>query len=302
MQIQRKNILKRYKWLNEKKRSFIISADYDGAICASFLRHHFKWDLVGYYNFNSIWLSKKALDNKKELIWVDLNILPLSGRSIGGQIVSLRDETPNGFKTSCNANILADITNENFNQKFPFSTLLFLMWIHNIDLKISNIGKLLILNSDNTWMKIQKYKENVSWWKTLLSDYNWDKLFQNVDSETYESQIDQHLYPKLKYIDAISGYSKLTSKYLKIKSRESIFNPDWDTDIILKLFDLFASHLNWTPPDLPNIIKRIEGKRYKYPISHVNALGLNTFMKKNKVFSYAITNPSNLNYTNFKLL
>ena len=302
MQIQRKNILKRYKWLNEKKRSFIISADYDGAICASFLRHHLKWDLVGYYNFNSIWLSKKALDNKKELIWVDLNILPLSGRSIGGQIVSLRDETPNGFKTSCNANILADITNENFNQKFPFSTLLFLMWIHNIDLKMSDIGKLLILNSDNTWMKIQKYKENVSWWKTLLSDYNWDKLFQNVDSETYESQIDQHLYPKLKYIDAISGYSKLTSKYLKIKSRESIFNPDWDTDIILKLFDLFASHLNWTPPDLPNIIKRIEGKRYKYPISHVNALGLNTFMKKNKVFSYAITNPSNLNYTNFKLL
>jgi len=302
MQIQRKNILKRYKWLNEKKRSFIISADYDGAICASFLRHHLKWDLVGYYNFNSIWLSKKALDNKKELIWVDLNILPLSGRSIGGQIVSLKDETPNGFKTSCNANILASITNENFNQKFPFSTLLFLMWIHNIDLKMSDIGKLLILNSDNTWMKIQKYKENVSWWKTLLSDYNWDKLFQNVDSETYESQIDQHLYPKLKYIDAISGYSKLTSKYLKIKSRESIFNPDWDTDIILKLFDLFASHLNWTPPDLPNIIKRIEGKRYKYPISHVNAVGLNTFMKKNKVFSYAITNPSNLNYTNFKLL
>ena len=136
MQIQRKNILKRYKWLNEKKRSFIISADYDGAICASFLRHHLKWDLVGYYNFNSIWLSKKALDNKKELIWVDLNILPLSGRSIGGQIVSLKDETPNGFKTSCNANILASITNENFNQKFPFSTLLFLMWIHNIDLKI----------------------------------------------------------------------------------------------------------------------------------------------------------------------
>tara|TARA_B100000700_G_scaffold284142_1_gene337120 strand:+ start:71 stop:979 length:909 start_codon:yes stop_codon:yes gene_type:complete len=302
MQIQRKNILKRYKWLNEKKRYFIISADYDGAICASFLKHYLQWNLVGYYNFNSIWLSQKALDNKKELIWVDLNILPLSSRSIGGQIVSFKHETPQGFKTSCNANILANITNENFTQKFPFSTLLFLMWIHNIDFKMSDIGRLLILNSDNTWMKIQKYFKNVNWWKTFLSDYNWNRLFNDVDSELYEKKIDQHLYPKLQYIDAISGYSKLTSKYLKIKSRESIFNPDWDIDIILKLFDLFAMHLNWTPPDLPNIIKRIEGKRYKYPINHVKAVGLNTFIKKNKVFSYAITNPSNLNYTNFKLL
>jgi len=302
MQIQRKNILKRYKWLNEKKRSFIISADYDGAICASFLNHYLNWDLVGYYNFNSIWLSQQALENKKELIWVDLNILPLSGKSIGGQIVTLNNETPTGFKTSCNANILANITNNNFNKKFPFSTLLFLMWLHDIDLKINNIGKLLILHSDNTWMKIQKYSQNVNWWKNLLPDFNWDNLFKEVNSIQYESDIDQLLYPELKYIDAISGYSKLTSKHLKIKSRESKFNPDWDIDIILNLFDLFAKNLNWTPPRAPNIIKRIEGERFKLPISHINSVGLNVFLKKQKVFSYAITRPSHLNYTNFQLL
>ena len=301
MKINRKNILKKYKWLNEKKRSFIISADYDGAICASFLNHYLNWDLVGYYNFNSIWLSQKAVDNKKELIWVDLNILPLSGRSVGGQIVSLGDEIPRGFNTSCNANLIAEITNKNFNKKFPFSTLLFLMWLHNINLKSSDIGKLLILHSDNTWMKIQKYSKNTNWWKDLLADFNWDKLFSEVNSMQYESKIDQCLYPELKYIDAISGFSKLTSKHLKIKSRESKFNPDWDADIIIKLFELFAKNLNWTPPILPHIITRIEGERFKLPISHINAIGLNVFLKTNKVFSYAITSPTDFNYTNFKL-
>ena len=301
MKINRKNILKKYEWLNEKKRSFIISADYDGAICASFLNHYLNWDLAGYYNFNSIWLSQKALDNKKELIWVDLNILPLSGRSIGGQIVSLGDEIPRGFKTSCNANIIAEITNKNFNKKFPFSTLLFLMWLHKTNLKSNDIGKLLILHSDNTWMKIQKYSKNTNWWKGLLADFNWDKLFSEVDSIQYESKIDQCLYPKLKYIDAISGFSKLTSKHLKIKSRESKFNPDWDTDIIIKLFELFAKNLNWTPPIPPHIITRIEGERFKLPISHINSIGLNVFLKTNKVFSYAITSPTEFNYTNFKL-
>ena len=83
MQINRKNIFKRYKWLNEKKRHFIISADYDGLICASFLNHYLDWNLSGFYDFNSIWLSKEAIDNKKDLAEIPdnikngLNIIPV---------------------------------------------------------------------------------------------------------------------------------------------------------------------------------------------------------------------------------
>ena len=56
-----------------------------------------------------------------------------------------------------------------------------------------------------------------------------------------------------------SGFSKLISKHLQIKSRECKFNPDWDEDVILKLFDLIGNTLNWTPPILPNISKIIPG-------------------------------------------
>jgi len=300
MQINRKNIFERYKWLKEKKLHFIISADYDGAICAAFLNHYLDWQLSGYYDYNSIWLSEKAITNKKKLIWVDLNILPSSGKSLGGQVVSLDNKIPSGFKTSCNANILCGINEKKFGQKFPFSTLLFLMWLHKIEYKKNDIGKLLILNSDNSWMKIQKYSKNVKSWQNILSDYKWDNLFKEIDNIDYEFKIDQFLYPKLINIGAASGYSKLVSKHLKIKSRECKFNPDWDGDIILKLFNLFAQNLKWTPPEIPKIRKRVEGQRFKYPLSHVQGVGLDKFIKNNNIFSYAITNPNNFSYTIFK--
>ena len=52
MKLNRKNIFKKYEWLKEKKRPFIISSDFDGLICASFLSHYLNWELVGYYDFN----------------------------------------------------------------------------------------------------------------------------------------------------------------------------------------------------------------------------------------------------------
>ena len=57
-------------------------------------------------------------------------------------------------------------------------------------------------------------------------------VFRNVDSGTFEKRIDEILYPELKSIYAISGYSKLKSKNLKLQSRELKINPDWDEDII----------------------------------------------------------------------
>ena len=183
--------------------------------------------------------------------------------------------------------------------KFPFSTLLFLMWLHKINYIKQDIGKLLILHSDNSWMKIQKYKNNIDTWINILTDFNWDNIKKNIDTIDYETKVDQFLYPKLIHIGAVSGYSKLTSKYLKIKSRECKFNPDWDSDVILKLCNLFAENLNWTPPKLPKIIKRIEGEKYSKNINDINKIGLNKFFKSHKVFSYAITSPKILKYTIF---
>lgn len=299
MEFKRNKILSSYPWLKDKELPFVISADYDGLICASFLHHHFKWKLSGYYNFSSLWISENIRNNIDDLIWVDLNILSKKGKAIGGHIVSIDGEFPKGFKSSCNPNILANLNANNFELKFPFSTLIFLLWLFDIEIEKDLLARLLVLHSDSSWLKYQEYKHNANQWCDYLKKYNWRWLFQKVNSSTFERRIDEILYPELKKIGAVSSLSKLTSKKLNIKSRQFQFNPDWDEDVILNLFKLFGNKLKWTPPELPIIKYRLEGHRKKIELQDVKKYGLSSFLKSNNVFSYAITSPDTFNFTTF---
>ena len=78
------------------------------------------------------------------------------------------------------------------------------------------------------------------------------------------------------------------------------YNMDWDEDIVLNLFDYFAEKLEWTPPTLPSICKRIDGVRKKAKLKSIKEKGINHFIRKNKVFSYAITSNKTLSYTIFE--
>ena len=299
MIFQRNELFSRFPWLNERNLPMIISADYDGLICASFLHHQLNWKLVGYYDLNTIWVSDNAIQEKQNLVWVDLNILPKQGKAIGGHIISISGETPLGFQSSCNPNILAEVTAGKFHQKFPFSTLIYLLWLHNIEIKKDLLARLLVLHSDATWLKYQHYPENCNKWQKELGDYNWKFLFQSVNTKTFEKRIDEELYPLFQTMQAISGKSKLKSNHLNINSKQYQFNPDWDEDIILQLFNLFAKTIGWTPPNLPSISKSIKGTRQKAPLALIKQIGLSHFLKEKRVFSYAIPSPRIFNFTSF---
>ena len=299
MIFNRDEIINKYPWINKTKQRFIVSSDYDGLICASLLNHYKNWDLVGYYDLESIWISKEAKQYKNDIIWVDLNILPQQGRAVGGHIVSIKNESPKGFNTSCNPNLLAGLDSSMFKNKFPLSTLFFLLWIYKIDIPKKILPKMLVLHSDSSWLKFQNYTNNFNAWTNSLSDYNWNWFFRNILSETFEKRIDDLLYPELRSIYAISGFSKLKSKNLNLQSRELKVNPDWDEDVIYNLFQTFATNLKWTPPKLPKIIKRVDGRKNKVALREVKKIGLSKFLKKEKVFSYTITSPQTLVYTSF---
>ena len=302
MVFNRKDLFKQFPWLKEKNRPMIISADYDGLICASFLHHYLNWEIVGYYDLETIWISEKGIIEKPNLVWVDLNILPKQGKAIGGHIISISNDIPIGFETSCNPNIIAQVNAQNFTNKFPFSTLIYLLWLHNVDIKNDLLARQLILHSDACWLKIQNYPENANKWKKIMKNYNWKLLFDKIDSKAFEKQIDEMLYPMLELMKAVSKKSKLKSNFLNIKSTQYQFNPDWDEDIILKLLNLFAINLGWTPPKIPEIIKSVIGNRKKVPLALIKQTGLINFLKKNKVFSYAIPSPRVFNFTSFGMI
>ena len=302
MNINRNELLSKFPWLVRKNLSMVVSADYDGLICAAFLHHHLNWNLEGYYDLNNIWISDKGLQNKKNLIWVDLNVLPKQGRAIGGHIISLADDIPSGFETSCNPNIIAGITAKEFHRKFPFSTLIYLLWIHNYQIKKDLLARLLVLHSDGAWLKFQNYTENCKNWQQYLNDYNWKWLFQNINTATFEKRIDTELYPLFLKLQAVSSKSKLKSIHLKIQSLQYQFNPDWDEDIILHLLKIFGKSLGWTPPKIPVIKSFISGNRRKVPLAIIKENGLKKFLKEKRVFSYAIPSPRIFNFTSFGLV
>ena len=299
MVFKRNELITRFPWLMEKDHSIVVSADYDGLICASFLHHHLNWKIEGYYDLSTIWISKRGLLEKKNLIWVDLNILPQQGRAIGGHIISLSNDVPNGFQSSCNPNILAGITSSGFQKKFPFSTLIYLLWLHNVEIKKDLLARLLVLHSDSSWLKYQHYPENCKIWQKKMDDYNWKWLFQRVDTKTYEKRVDEELYPLLHNMQAVSGKSKLNSNHLNIQSLQYQFNPDWDEDVVLQLLKLFAKTMGWTPPEIPALIKSIEGIQKKVPLALIKEKGLANFLKEKRVFSYAIPSPRTFNFTSF---
>ena len=299
MIFNRKKLISDFKWLKKKNLPMIISADYDGLICAAFLHHHLNWRIEGYYDLSNIWISKTGINNKEDLIWVDLNILPKQGKAIGGHIISIEGDVPIGFQSSCNPNILAGITSKKFNNKFPFSTLLYLLWIHNINIDKNLFSRMLILHADSTWLKLQHYNDNCKVWKEQLNDYNWNTIFNEVTTKNFEKQIDNKLYPILHNMDAISSKSKLKGKFYNTHSKQYQFNPDWDEDVIIELLNLFAGNLGWTPPKLPGIIKSIKGIRKKVPLALVKEIGISNFIKKNFIFSYSIPSPRIFNFTSF---
>ena len=299
MVFQRNEMFSQFPWLRKKNLSMIISADYDGLICASLLHHLLNWQLEGYYDLNTIWITEKGIGEKQNLIWVDLNILPKQGKAIGGHIVSISGDIPPGFQSSCNPNILAEITAGEFQKKFPFSTLIYLLWLHNIEINNDLLARLLVLHSDATWLKYQQYPENSKYWEKLLPDYNWEGLFNGVKTKGFERRMDEDLYPLFQSMQAISGKSKLRSKHLNICSKQFQFNPDWDEDVILTLINFFGDTLGWTPPQTPSILKSINGNRKKVPLALIKKIGISQFLKDNRVFSYAIPSPRIFNFTSF---
>ena len=176
------------------------------------------------------------------------------------------------------------------------------MWLFKITIKNNTMSKLLILHSDSSWMKIQKYSKNVQQWIELLDNYNWNHLINNVDDINFEKFIDQTFYPSLVNLDASTGFSKLKSKHLGIKSRECRFNPDWDENIILNIFELFTQYLSWSTPELPIITHRINGEKFIISLDKILKLGLKKFISDNKIFSYAVTSPKKIKYTVFNPL
>ena len=129
------------------------------------------------------------------------------------------------------------------------------------------------------------------------------KIRSSIKEQIWKSlnrrKINQKFYPLFESNHFLNKSGKIKSKHYNVLSKQLSINPDWDEDIILNLFKYFAEHLEWSPPELPNISERIDGTKDTIELNKIKEHGINQFIKDKKVFSYAITSTKTLSYTIF---
>ena len=275
----------------------VISADLDGLLSAAFLHHHLGWELMGYYDLKTLWVSAQVEPGHGRVVWVDLDICQPGYHSIGHHVLTLNGESPTELADVCNPNLLTDVGVHSYPRKYPFSTILFLLWLHKVALRRELVVRLLVLQADSVWMNYQQYPENCQSWWELLPDYDWPWLFQRADTEQFEQRMQAQLYSRLQRLEVYRPTGQVISRHLGLKGGQLQFNPDWDTEVILRLEDFIGTHLKWSPPRLPLDLQRVEGERHTGSLKKLAADDFPTDLIGRGVFSYAITSTDTLNFT-----
>ncbi len=275
----------------------VISTDADGLLSAAFLHHHLGWKVAGYYDRATLWLSTLTDNQAKQLVWVDLDVCHPACPALGHHLLTPAGDVPPALDHICNPNLLVGIGVETYTSKYPFSTIIFLLWLHEIALRRDLLARLLVLHADYSWTNYQQYQDSCRSWQQRLSDYDWNWLFRQVDSDDFKKLITVQLYPLLERIGATRRQVRTDSRSPEPTDWQLRFNPDWDEDIILGLYGLAGTYLKWSPPSVPVITRRLAGDRRTAKLGSGGAKDYIEKLIDSGVFSYAIVSRDTINFT-----
>lgn len=146
------------------KYDVVLSDDIDGLISTSALKFAKNWDIEYFYNFETLYIADEIYfkeDKSVTRVWADVSIVIQNEKTFDNHInrVNLKDYTnPNAI----NPNIITDITNENYYDKYLGSSALVIWSLYDIPLPESEEGKMLLLAIDTTFKGFygkQQYKD-----------------------------------------------------------------------------------------------------------------------------------------------
>ena len=297
--LSRSAIFRRHPWLRDRDRPTIIFPNLDGLLSAAFLHHHLGWRVTGYYENETLWLSQAAREDWGRLVWVDLDVCRPGSRSIGHGVLTPGENVPSALRHCCNPNLLAGIGADRFATRYPFSTIIFLLWLHDSALRKSLVARLLVLAADSVWIKARQDRENGRRWRESLPGYDWKWLFTQVDTQLFERRMRDQLLAPLERLTGRSADGRARSSGLKVPGLDMQFNPDWEEDLFLKVSAFAGTHLKWSPPRPPPITERIGGRRQAMALANATGHNFPGNLIGKGAFSYAITGTDTINFTAF---
>ena len=290
----------------------IIGNDLDALLSACLLNSQYGWDIVGIYDYESLWfdsnLSKQEfLKNMKsqQYLAVDLDIYRNYLPSIGHHILSLhKEDILPQHENTINPNLTNGITHQKFKQKYPMGTVHLLMWLLNEYPSLTRLGELLIWLADSTFINAQshRFSDNVKYW---LDDLVPNRVLKHglgeVESQSFEEEMENSVFPELEKTGLARGKGQVRSKHKKLQGYQCQWQiPNESQKSILSLLNLIYRNTGGDVPELPKSFTEIAGNRNKFRFTKMDEKKdgfLRNFLAEKKVFSYVITNRYLLNYT-----
>ncbi len=172
-------LLSLYPWLTAKGQNAILSPDADGILCGLLMSHYFNWNIVGFYDGETIALKNSM--SVSDCIFLDMDIYREHIRSCGHHMVAYnKNELPTnwGNYSKCiNPNIIRGFDAlHDFPQKYPFGTIHFLLCVGgfagHINNNLPDESIPILLYADGTFKNLLNYPENCASWFEFLNIKN----------------------------------------------------------------------------------------------------------------------------------
>lgn len=259
------------------KYDVVLSDDIDGLVSTSALKFAKNWNVEYFYDFSTLYASNNVYfkENKSATrVWADVSIIVQDAMTFDNHVnrMSLDDYTnPNAI----NPNILSDITNKNYYDKYLGSTALVIWDLYKIPLPETEEGKMLLLCIDTTFKgfygKPQYQKAN----KHFLCDV--------LDMEELYEVLKRHTQKE--FYQMIEKYE--LSRKIRVNSDGYLYT-NLDLDLLTRLLGI--------PVELP----QIKMNRYASFENKFDGLFYKNSIKAKGVATAALTGQNKLSYSVIK--
>lgn len=137
---------------SEEKFDVVLSDDLDGIVSTSALKYAKGWEVEYFYNFSKLYINSPLYfkENKNATrVWADVAITRQE-KTFDNHIS--RKNLGDKLNPYCiNPNVLTNVTNENYYEKYCGSSALLIWSLYNIPLPKTELGKMLLLAIDSTF-------------------------------------------------------------------------------------------------------------------------------------------------------
>ena len=331
-----REIIEKYPWITSKNQKLIISPDSDGFLSSLLLMNYFDAEVVGYYDCKVMLCHKDV--NPYDCTFVDLDIFCKDIKSIGHHMVCFnKEKKPENWYHYDNCIQLNNLrefdSKNNFQQKYPFATIHFLLSLLETvkNIIISSEAVVPLLFSDGVCNNLFGYPENCLEWLQWMKSNDADSLLYNVFyKEIPFSKVMEHMDGFFKARDRYNAKcyydfdreEVILKKRLRsghhmiislsdgtpaniIKNKDNTYNIfDKEKERVLGFIGLMANLMGWSL--MPGKWCFSNMKLYRFKKESMGALGTGilTFnqdnyksMVESNCFSMAITARSTIEYT-----